>query len=365
MKAGKIKDAIVFRGVKGNPIVTSWYPIFLSYGGKFFDNNWKVTFNSAQGKAAAEFFVGKLKSLAPKGVAEYDSDQEGAAILGGKAGAIIQYTGNAIKSDDPKQSKEVGKLDFAVVPKQVKAIAQIGIFIHGVSASAPNKDNAITFMKWFAHRQGADGARKRRRRAGAHQAAQGPGADQGAPAAPDRARADQRGRRGTAAHARLGRGREPSSAPSSTRRSSRARAAATRSTARRAGHGIPQATGLLQLMAAQRTARARLQGAGFDRFLPYLLLAPAVLLVLAVVVYPLDLRACRRARSSTASAGDLERRLRPVPSGAGTIRSSRARSGRRSSSSTAAVAIETTLGLGLALLCVRELPFIRDDARWC
>jgi multiple sugar transport system substrate-binding protein len=150
MKAGKIEDAIVFRGVKTNPIVTSWYPIFLSYGGKFFDNNWKVTFNSAQGKAAAEFFVGKLKSLAPKGVAEYDSDQEGAAILGGKAGAIIQYTGNAIKSDDPSESKEVGKLDFAVVPKQVKALAQIGIFSHGVSVSAPNKDNAITFMKWFA-----------------------------------------------------------------------------------------------------------------------------------------------------------------------------------------------------------------------
>jgi multiple sugar transport system substrate-binding protein len=150
MKAGTIENAFVFRGVKGNPIVTSWYPIFLSYGGKFFDNNWKVTFNSAAGKAAAEFFVGKLKSLAASGVAEYDSDQEGAAILGGHAGAIIQYTGNAIKSDDPKQSKEVGKLDFGVVPKQVKAIAQIGIFIHGVSASAPNMDNAITFMKWFA-----------------------------------------------------------------------------------------------------------------------------------------------------------------------------------------------------------------------
>jgi multiple sugar transport system substrate-binding protein len=162
MKAGKIDDAIVFRGVKGNPIVTSWYPIFLSYGGKFFDNNWKVTFNSAQGKAAAEFFVGKLKSLAPKGVAEYDSDQEGAAILGGKAGAIIQYTGNAIKSDDPSQSKEVGKLDFAVVPKQVKAMAQIGIFIHGVSASAPNMDNAITFMKWF----GTDAAQTALARAG-------------------------------------------------------------------------------------------------------------------------------------------------------------------------------------------------------
>jgi multiple sugar transport system substrate-binding protein len=150
MKDGKIKYAYVMRGVKGNPIVTSWYPIFLSWGGQFFDNKWKVTFNSPQGKASADFYVGKLKSLAPPGVAEYDSTQEGAAILGGDAGAIIQYTGNAISSDDPKVSKEVGKLDFSTVPKQVKAIAQIGIFIHGVSASAPNKDNAITFMKWFA-----------------------------------------------------------------------------------------------------------------------------------------------------------------------------------------------------------------------
>ena len=119
-----------------------------------------------QGKAAADFFVTTLKALAPPGVAEFDSDQEGAAILGGQAAAIIQYTGNAIKSDDPKQSKEVGKLDFAVVPKQEKAIAQIGIFIHGVSASAPNKDNAITFMKWFAHEQDPDRRRPGGRRAG-------------------------------------------------------------------------------------------------------------------------------------------------------------------------------------------------------
>jgi multiple sugar transport system substrate-binding protein len=148
--AGKVKYGYVFRGVKGNPIVTSWYPIFLSFGGTFFDDKWNVTFNSAEGKAAADFFVDKLRPLAPSGVAEFDSDQEGAAVLGGEAAAIIQYSGNALKSDDPAQSKEVGKLDFAVVPKQTKAIAQIGIFIHGVARSAPNMSNAITFMKWFA-----------------------------------------------------------------------------------------------------------------------------------------------------------------------------------------------------------------------
>ncbi|HEX2809779.1 MAG TPA: extracellular solute-binding protein, partial [Kineosporiaceae bacterium] len=122
---------------------------FLSFGAAMFDDTWNPTFNSAQGKAAADFFVGPLKSLAPAGVAEFDSDQEGAAILGGEAAAIIQYSGNAIKSDDPAASKMVGKLDFGVVPKQQLALAQIGIFIHGVSTSAPNKDNAIAFMKWF------------------------------------------------------------------------------------------------------------------------------------------------------------------------------------------------------------------------
>jgi multiple sugar transport system substrate-binding protein len=150
MASGKVKYGFVFRGVKGNPIVTSFYPIFRSFGADFFDDKWTPIFNSEKGKAAADFFVTTLKSLAPKGVAEFDSDQEGAAILGGDAAAIIQYSGNAIKSDDPAQSKEVGKLDFSVVPKKESAIAQIGIFIHGVSVSAPNKDNAIAFMNWLA-----------------------------------------------------------------------------------------------------------------------------------------------------------------------------------------------------------------------
>jgi multiple sugar transport system substrate-binding protein len=147
--AGKIKYPVVFRGVSGNPIVTSWYPIFLSYGGQFFDDKWNVTFNSDVGKASADFFVGTMKQNAPTGVVEFDSDQEGAAILGGEAGAIIQYSGNALKSNDPAQSKVVGKLGFGVVPKKESAIAQMGIFIAGVPKSAPNKANSMAFLKWY------------------------------------------------------------------------------------------------------------------------------------------------------------------------------------------------------------------------
>ena len=149
-KAGKIKYGYVFRGLKGNPIVGSWWPVMQSYGADMFDDKWEPIFNSAEGKASAAFLLQQLKAIAPPNVAEYNSDQEGAAILGGDSAAAIQYSGAAIKSDDPTQSKAVGKLDFGVTPAQTKAVSQLGIFIHGVSASAPNKDNAITFCKWFA-----------------------------------------------------------------------------------------------------------------------------------------------------------------------------------------------------------------------
>ena len=140
----------VFRGVKGSPILTSWFPVFYSLGGKMFDDNWKVVFNNAVGKKATEFFVHTLKGLAPPGVVEYDSNQEGAAILGGKALAIIQYSGNALLADDPKSTKLVGKLAFGKVPSGPGgSIAQIGIWSSGISVSAPNQANAVTFQKWF------------------------------------------------------------------------------------------------------------------------------------------------------------------------------------------------------------------------
>ena len=147
--AGTIKYQVVFRGVASNPIVTSWYPVFLSYGGQFFDDEWNVTFNDEKGKASADYFVGTMKENAPPGVVEFDSDQEGAAILGGEAAAIIQYSGNAIKSDNPELSQVVGQLDFGVVPKQEEAIGQMGIFIAAVPKSAPNKSAAISFLNWY------------------------------------------------------------------------------------------------------------------------------------------------------------------------------------------------------------------------
>src|SRR5262249_42171445 len=105
-------------------------------------------------------------------------------------------------------------------------------------------------------------------------------------------------------------------------------------------------------------ARARLQGAGFDRILPFLLLAPALLLVLAVVVYPLV--------HGVSTSRQFYRFGNPIANvGWSQYRQALDDPGFRDALwvtlkfVTLAVVIETTLGLGLALLCAREMRFIR------
>jgi multiple sugar transport system permease protein len=100
------------------------------------------------------------------------------------------------------------------------------------------------------------------------------------------------------------------------------------------------------------------QGAGLDRLLPYFLLAPALLLVLAVVVYPLldGLRTSTgfyRFGSRVRGVGlDNYRQALDDPSYRQAIKVTL-------EFVVLAVSLEAVLGLSLALLCAQELRFIR------
>ncbi|HEX2809780.1 MAG TPA: sugar ABC transporter permease [Kineosporiaceae bacterium] len=111
--------------------------------------------------------------------------------------------------------------------------------------------------------------------------------------------------------------------------------------------------------AARSTARRRLLGdSGLDAVLPYLLLAPTLLLVLAVLVYPL----LDGVRTSTGFYR-FGRKLRDV--GWGNYSQALHDPAFIDSLVTTArfvvlaVLLETVLGLALAMLCAREAPFIR------
>jgi multiple sugar transport system permease protein len=103
---------------------------------------------------------------------------------------------------------------------------------------------------------------------------------------------------------------------------------------------------------------SRVKGVGLERALPYLFLAPALILVLAVIAYPL----IRGVQISS----DFYRFGRPLRSvGLDNYREALHDKVFRSAVWTTikfvffAVLIETVLGYALALLCLRELKFIR------
>src|SRR6266404_3608163 len=138
----------VTRGVKGNPIMNSFFVILHDFGGEIFGENWKVVFNSPQAVEALEFYL-KLLTYAPPGVAEFDSDQEGETLLQGNAFAATIWTGWCPQTDDPTKSRVVGRISFSVPPKKVKQVAKLGLFMVGIAASAPNKEGAMEFFNWF------------------------------------------------------------------------------------------------------------------------------------------------------------------------------------------------------------------------
>ena len=111
-------------------------------------------------------------------------------------------------------------------------------------------------------------------------------------------------------------------------------------------------------IAARSQAPGRLQGVGIDLVLPYLLLAPSVLIVLGVLVYPLwdGLRASTQAYRYGTAVGSV-----------GLDNYTRLWSDEQFLNSlfvtlrfvTLSVAVETVLGFALALFCLREFRGIR------
>jgi multiple sugar transport system permease protein len=111
-------------------------------------------------------------------------------------------------------------------------------------------------------------------------------------------------------------------------------------------------------MRLRRAPRERLQGAGLDRALPYLLLAPAVLVVLVVLVYPLW--------DGLQASTQFYRFGRPVRS-VGLDNYTDLWSDPQFRNAlwvtvrfvALSVALETVFGLGLALFCAQELRGVR------
>ena len=146
-------SGVVFRGTKGNPVVTGFLPILWAYGGDVIDQGGKVTIDSPQALAALKMFVA-LKAYAPKDVAVYGAAEVRDALQKGAAVQALEVWPAWIPAlDDPKQSRVVGEVALQAPPGQVKGPSpMLGIWQMAIPKDAPHAPLAQEFLTYLTAR---------------------------------------------------------------------------------------------------------------------------------------------------------------------------------------------------------------------
>jgi multiple sugar transport system substrate-binding protein len=142
---------VVLRGAKGNPVISEFTPVLLSFGAKIFDDNWKVVLNSKEAVAALKFFAKDLKQYAPPGVENYDAAERAREVATGRAAQGFIWPAEITDIvENPSVSKVLGKMGYTLAPRGPGNIhgPMIGNWMLGIPQGSRNKRWAYEFIVW-------------------------------------------------------------------------------------------------------------------------------------------------------------------------------------------------------------------------
>jgi polyol transport system substrate-binding protein len=122
-----------------------------SFGGKWFDMEWKPQFDQPTWKESLQFYVDLMKDAGPSGASSNGFNENLTLFQQGKCGMWIDATVAASMVTDPKSSTVADKVGYALFPNKE------GVDNHGnwlwswnlaIPASSKNADAAKTFIEW-------------------------------------------------------------------------------------------------------------------------------------------------------------------------------------------------------------------------
>ncbi|EAU53024.1 sugar ABC transporter, periplasmic binding protein (y4oP) [Rhodobacterales bacterium HTCC2255] len=122
-------------------------------GGRVFDNSWNPIVNNAAGVEAANALK-TIVDCGPEGAASFGFGEALGSFLNGDTAMFLDTTVVAGQIDDPKKSKVVGKVGWAMHPMGVRRGSQTGGFGIGIPKNAENKDAAFLLMQWLTSKTG-------------------------------------------------------------------------------------------------------------------------------------------------------------------------------------------------------------------
>ena len=145
--------AMTSRGKTGHQVTAAWLLHLAPLGGKIFDDTWNPVINSPEAVKAAEVLRTIVKT-GPIGIPSYGYSEMSAAFLQGDAAMYLDSLKIAAMSRDPKLSKVIGKVGFALHPTGTRCGSETGGFAIGIPSNAKNKEAAFLFIQYITSKAG-------------------------------------------------------------------------------------------------------------------------------------------------------------------------------------------------------------------
>ncbi len=122
-----------------------------SFGGRWFDENWKAQFDQPEWKQALSFYVNLMKDAGPPGASSNGFNENLALFQTGKCGMWIDATVAASFVSNPKESKVADKVGYALFPTSGE-LTNHGNWLWawnlGVPAGTKKAEAAQKFISW-------------------------------------------------------------------------------------------------------------------------------------------------------------------------------------------------------------------------
>ena len=136
------------RGQAGHQVMAAWLLHFTPYGGEFFDDKWRTHVADEPGMKASEVMK-TIVETGPPGIPAFGFGEMQSAFLQGQAAMYLDSMSVFGPARDPKASRVIGKVGYAVHPKAKQYSGEAGGFGMGIPRNSTNKEAAFAFIQWM------------------------------------------------------------------------------------------------------------------------------------------------------------------------------------------------------------------------
>jgi multiple sugar transport system substrate-binding protein len=145
--------ALTSRGQAGHQCVHAWLLHLNPLGGAIFDDQWRPRFNDKNGVQALKFLQ-EVVATGPAGIPGYGQGEANTAFLQGQAAMYLDSTSFVGVVNDPKTSKVVGNVGWALHPAGVKRASQSGGLGLTIPKNSKNPEASFLLLQWLTSKAG-------------------------------------------------------------------------------------------------------------------------------------------------------------------------------------------------------------------